>query len=329
MLLLVIPALMICLHLKKIKEEMDVKKNFKSGNENSRARFSCFLDVCSKIVLSAIIVPKSMREVELAIMHLKKLKERMDIKKMITTYDRGYAALELMVSTECLESKYLIRLTKSTFKKKISAMQTNDEIIDINIGKGLINKLDDSFKKKAENMGRLYIRIVKVKLKTGETEILATNLSSEEFSSADLKHLYNKRWEVETGFDRLKNYIRIEDFSGTSIELIEQDFYASIFMYNIAVCIKMDADKRIMRQPRKRKHKYEYVVNFSQVVSLLYEKFFDLISEIRIMKEYILDFIIREAARDPTNKRIGVEQERRSLLDPNNDHNGYKKSPFV
>ena len=73
-------------------------------------------------------------------------------------------------------------------------------------------------------MGRINIRIVKVELKTGEIEILATNLSSVEFSSQELKGLYKKRWEIETGFDRLKNYVRIEDFSGRSIELIEQDF---------------------------------------------------------------------------------------------------------
>ena len=178
-------------------------------------------------------------------------------------------------------------------------------------------------------MGRINIHIVKVELKTGEIEILATNLSPVEFSSQELKGLYKKRWEIETGFDRLKNYVRIEDFSGRSIELIEQDFYANVFLYNVAMCIKMDATKRIMRQPRKSKHKYVYVVNFSQIISLLYENFFDLISEIRVMKEYIIDFIVREAARDPTNKKIDVERERGSLLDPNNDHNGYKKNPIV
>ena len=39
--------------------------------------------------------------------------------------------------------------------------------------------------------------------------------------------------------------------------------------------------------------------------------------------------MIHESARDPTNKRIDVERERGSLLDPNNDHNGYTKNPIV
>lgn len=108
-------------------------------------------------------------------------------------------------------------------------------------------------------MGRLKIRIVKVKLKNGDIEILATNLTSDEFSSEELKELYAKRWEIETGYDRLKNLIRIEDFSGRRRRLIEQDFYANIFLYNLTNTIKIDANKRIMRQPRKRKHNYKYV----------------------------------------------------------------------
>ena len=68
-----------------------------------------------------------------------------------------------------------------------------------------------------------------------EPEILATNLTPEEFSTEDLKELYAKRWTVETGFDRLKNLIEIEDFSGTQRKIIEQDFYAHIFVYNLAI----------------------------------------------------------------------------------------------
>ena len=273
---------------------------------------------------------KRVSEVQLAIDHLIELTERMDVTKLITTFDRGYAALELMVVMACLNSKFLIRLKSTTFQNKIKKLETNDGIITLNIKKRTLNKIrDKKIRKQAKKMGRINIRIVKVELKTGEIEILATNLSPVEFSSQELKSLYKKRWEIETGFDRLKNYVRIEDFSGRSIELIEQDFYANVFLYNVAMCIKMDATKRIMRQPRKSKHKYVYVVNFSQIISLLYENFFDLISEIRVMKEYIIDFIVREAARDPTNKKIDVERERGSLLDPNNDHNGYKKNPIV
>ena len=119
-------------------------------------------------------------------------------------------------------------------------------------------------------MGRLEIRIALVDIGKDEPEILATNLTSDEFSSEELRDLYAKRWEIETGYDRLKNLIRIEDYSGRGRILIEQDFYANIFLYNLANTIKIDSNKRIMRQPRKRKYNYKYVPNFSKIISLIY-----------------------------------------------------------
>ena len=185
-----------------------------------------------EFIISSKIVPKKIPEVKLAIDHLMELKNRMDISKLISTFDRGYASLELMVSTEVLGSKYVIRLRKDTFKNKINKMESNDGIIEINIGKRLLDKIEDKkLRKKAEKLGRIKIRIVKIELKTGEIEILATNLTNDEFTLAELKSLYKKRWDIETGFDRLKNYIRIENFSGRSKKIIEQDFYANIFVY--------------------------------------------------------------------------------------------------
>ena len=74
-------------------------------------------------------------------------------------------------------------------------------------------------------MGRLEIHIALVDIGKDEPEILATNLTPEEFTTEDLKELSKKRWVVETGFDRLKNMIEIEDFSEIQRPLIEQDFY--------------------------------------------------------------------------------------------------------
>lgn len=215
------------------------------------------------------------------------LKERFDITKIFTTYDWDYASLELMVVTQCLGAKYLIRLKSNTFKHKIKLLTSDDGIIEVKIPDKVLNKIKDrKIKQKAKEMKRIKIRIVKVKLKTGETEILATNVSNNEFNTNELKNIYSKRWNIETGFDKLKNLIRIEDFSGRSQRLIEQDFHANIFLYNVAMCIYHDSMKKIRRQPRKRKHEYHYVPNFSKIISLLFEKFFDIITEILIKRNY-------------------------------------------
>ena len=276
------------------------REEFPLGDENLlkenriRARVSCFLDVHSKHILTAKIVETTTNEVDLAIEHLENLKKRLNIKKLITIYDRGYPSIELMVKTMDLDSKFLIRLPKNVFKRQIRKMSTNDEIIKINLVNSRLRAFDDeNLKEKAEKMGRLEIRIAVVDIGKNEPEILATNLTHEEFTTEDLKELYSKRWTVETGFDRLKNLVEIEDFSGIRRRIIEQDFYAHIFVYNLAITIKNHAENKITRTPRDNCEKIVYNSNFAKITGNIYLFLFDIIFSTQTKKEQIIDFIIK------------------------------------
>ena len=64
---------------------------------------------------------------------------------------------------------------------------------------------DEELKKIARKQKSIQVRIIKVKLKTGETEILFTNLPKEIATSEELKHINNgERWKVETDYDMIK-----------------------------------------------------------------------------------------------------------------------------
>ena len=91
------------------------------------------MDVHSKHILTTKIVETTVNEIDLAIEHLENLKQRLDITKLITVYDRGYPSIELMMKTIDLDSKFLIRLPKNVFRHPIKQMKTNDEIIKINL----------------------------------------------------------------------------------------------------------------------------------------------------------------------------------------------------
>ncbi len=219
----------------------------------SRGRVSCILDVHSNHILTSKIVSRSVSEITLSIEHLNNLNKRFNLSKFITIYDRAYGSTELMIHTKHLGSKFLIRLNRKAFSKKIRQMGSDDGIIEINITKRVLKKIkDDDVRAYAEKMGRLKIRIVKVELKNGEIEILATNLDKSEFTKEELKELYGKRWAIETGYDKLKNLIGLEEFSGIRKEIIEQDFYAGILMYNIATTIKLSIEKSNHRKPKNK-----------------------------------------------------------------------------
>ena len=309
------------------------REEFPLGDENLlkenriRARVSCFLDVHSKHILTAKIVETTTNEVDLAIEHLENLKKRLDINKIITIYDRGYPSIELMFKTIDLDSKFLIRLPKNVFRHQIRQMSTNDEIIKINLVKSRLRAFDDkNLKEKAEKMGRLEIRIAVIDIGKDEPEILATNLTHEEFTTDDLKELYGKRWTVETGFDRLKNLVEIEDFSGIRRRIIEQDFYAHIFVYNLAITIKNHAENKITRIPRNKDKKIIYQSNFAKITGNIYLFLFDIIFSTQTKKEQIIDFIIKEASKELTQHRIGqYENKERNPPDIYNKHPGNKK----
>ena len=309
---------------RKTREEMDVKKTTIFKKYNSRARVSCILDVNSKHILTAKIASKRIKETALAIEHLNNLKRRINIKKLITIYDRGYVSLELMLNTEEMGSKYLIRLKKNSFIKQRKYICDYDGIIQINWINSRLNGIrDEKLRKKAKENKFIEIRIVKVKLKTGEIELLATNLTKEEFTTEELKELYNQRWEIETGFKKLKSLVRIEEFTGNRRIIIEQDFYAHIFIYNLANAIKNDGQNKIMRKPRNKEDQMIYQPNFSKIVGNIYLYFPDLLGKNTSKTKITLEFLINQASKELVQKNMNKTQcDIRKEPDITNKHPG-------
>lgn len=62
----------------------------------------------------------------------------------------------------------------------------------------------------------LGLRLIKIKLSTGQTEILCTSLTDtkKEIVMKKIKELYNLRWTEEEAYKLLKSRAKLEDFSG-------------------------------------------------------------------------------------------------------------------
>ncbi|WP_105177090.1 transposase [Clostridium cagae] len=88
------------------------------------------------------------------------------------------------------------------------------------------------------NQVTLKIRVINLKLDSGITEILITNIFDEGFSVADFKELYFKRWAIEVKYNELKNKLQIENFTGKTQMAVEQDFYATIYLANMVSLAK-------------------------------------------------------------------------------------------
>ncbi|MBB3113854.1 hypothetical protein FHS18_005967, partial [Paenibacillus phyllosphaerae] len=125
------------------------------------------------------------------------------------------------------------------------------------------------------------VRVLKVTLDTGVEEILITNLTTEELPYAESKALYNKRWGIEERFKTLKQKFEIENFSAQKPQLVEQDFYATIFLSNIASIMEEDAAQELEESGRIQTLKYdEYKINKSILIGKMRDRLIDLMLEV-------------------------------------------------
>lgn len=108
------------------------------------------------------------------------------------------------------------------------------------------------------------VRMVKIKLSTGEIEILLTSLYDERlYTTGDLKYLYGLRWEIETTYGKQKNQQQMEQFSGHRVICIQQDYAAGLFVANLQSLIEKQCEDYLQQINTKRKHRYRVNRNVS------------------------------------------------------------------
>jgi hypothetical protein len=105
---------------------------------------------------------------------------------------------------------------------------------------------------------------VKVVLNTGEIEVpVTTLLDGQVYTVWDLKEVYGLRRGIETGYGYLKEELQPAQFSGIRQICIEQDFAASLLLYNLQSLTEKQSEPCLDAVNRKRKHKYKVNRNVS------------------------------------------------------------------
>ena len=103
-------------------------------------------------------------------------------------------------------------------------------------------------------------RVVRFKITENTYETVITNLSREEFLMEEISEIYDMRWGEETSFRELKYAIGLNALHAKKRELIQQEIYARMLMYNF--CQRIVQEIKI---PKKDRIKYTYQVNFTNL----------------------------------------------------------------
>jgi len=248
-----------------------------SGTHGVVARCCVMYDVLNKLVIGGKLVSYLTGERSVVMEQIEHAPA-----KSLLTFDRGYPSFWLFyLLLQKQQHKFVMRakLDFNNVVKKFVASSKRDSIVTLYPNTDSIKHLKSmgiSITKSTE----IQIRLVKVILKTGQTEVLMTNLYSwEQFSIGDLKKVYGLRWGVETCFGSLKNQLQIENFSGVRQICIEQDFFANLFVYNLQSLIEKQSQTRIRKKCKNRK--YNYQINKNLSLAFLKDRMVDLFLEER------------------------------------------------
>lgn len=276
-----------------------------SGKKIHMANISQAFDVLNNISLDAQI--ESIKgnkgsEMEMALQHISILK-RGDL----VLADRGYPGFVFFKALLTAELEFCIRLSSSSWKPVKHFMDSNDEQRIVEIETGIEPR--KKCKEKGLSITPIMVRLIKVQLKNGQTEILATSLlDTEKYPISVFNNLYHLRWGVEESYKKLKHRLDIENFSGKSTLAVKQDFYAKLLSINLTSILVFE--NNIYKKGPKTKYKYQ--INWSHAI----RKFRNFVVPLLLgdinMKEItlILDIInssflpIRTGRNNPRVKRV-------------------------
>lgn len=230
-----------------------------SGGTCPKARLSQLFDVLNKVTVEALIAPKSADERTLAAKHLAHVGTG-DLLLM----DRGYPAFWLFAAILQQQAHFCVRMTVSEWKAVQKFALSGEEEQYVLLRPGYEAKKKCLVQSVSTNPIRL--RLVRVKLSTGETEVLATSLFDRtRFPASLFQALYRNRWPVEEDYKMMKSRLEVENWSGQSVLAIYQEFHASVFTKNLAAILACPAQQIVTRQSQQKKHLYQ--INMTNLLS--------------------------------------------------------------
>jgi hypothetical protein len=281
----------------------DIEKTFGGvTNQHEKvvsARCSFAYDVSNQLVLDSKIAPRRSCEKDLAVGHLKSLNPDTDI----LVFDRGYPSQWLMGLLAKKGFKFCFRL--STAWKKAHQLMDQTSDMDWTIVRGADREWG-KLKKYGLSKTLKGLRLVSFPLSSGEKEVLLTNIDRDDYSINDLQKLYQSRWGVEEGYKTFKKTLHIEHFTGRTAHSVEQDFYARVFMLNMASMVRSQGVNIVIK---KLTNKYQQQANKTQVLA----KIKDFLTDLFYSKQ--LGKIIKQLLKI-LEKRLDIVRPGRSFLRP-------------
>jgi len=281
-----------------------------ASNQNGlfvQAKTFYHYDVLNQLILYSNIAPYGYGEVPMAYDAVDQLE-----KDMLVIYDRNFCSYKMFALHLWAEKevKFVIRGRENhNMIRDFITSGKRAAIIYLAPIKGAIDGLKESgFIATKQTL--LKVRLIRVEL--GKTvEVLVTNLWEEEgHPDSEFKALYFLRWGVETNISIQKNILQLEAFSGLTVESVEQDFYATVFIANLHSVLIKDAQVAVDESSVSRK--YPMKVNSNKSMGKLKINLIHLFisNDVNAILDILLGHFIKDTL--PVRKNRSYERVRKN-----------------
>ena len=264
---------------------------------------SVLYDVLNDISLDSRLGDTHSYEVDLAQQHLPYTQEN-----DLLLQDRNYPTYRWLATLTQAQRHFVIRCSRSSFaqvRRMFAGQGTDSQLVS----------LKPSSEQRADILARdlpqsIQVRLVRLKLSNGDTEILVTDLLDEQaYPTTEFGPLYHLRWGIETFFARLKTRLSLENFSGFSPEAVKQDFFATVFITGLEALLTDTAEAHLQALSAHTQHTYQVnkAVSFNAIKNHVFELFYQ-----ETDPEVLLEKLTRLFLTNPTCVRPERQVSRRT-----------------
>lgn len=309
---------------KKVREEFGTLawrngKKPEIQGERPYALASVLYDVLNRIALDASLGKAKAYEVDLAIPHLAHTQAG-----DLLTMDRNYPSYRMLAEMVQHNRDFVVRCSAASFAPARQMLQgegPDSQIVTLTPCAQqlpLIKQLNLPLS--------LTLRFVRIRLDTGEYEVLVTSLLDEFlYPTPEFASLYHLRWGIETFYGLLKTRLELENFTGTGVEAIKQDFYATVYLSGLESLLTDAAQAQLDAKETKHPQKVNRAVSFNaiknQALDLLFSDMpIDPLLE-KLTALFLQNPCLERSDRNPPRKKSST----RVLL---NFHKRHKKHCF-
>lgn len=260
-----------------IARKPEDKENYYKSSPDHKGynmlHLNAFYDLCSKRYVDVLIQPGQNKNEHQA---LCEMVDRYDSpSNAIFILDRGYESYNNFAHIEQKGLRYLVRVKDVGSNGILSGLPcptaaSFDIDVELSLTKCKSKKNQpehvrclkysanfDFIDSQSNKYYDIKLRIVRFKISQDVYESIITNLDRQTFPANEIKKLYHMRWDIETSFRNLKHTLGLLHFHSKKVELITQEIYAKLILYNFCSIIVTHT------QIPQTATQHEYKLNFS------------------------------------------------------------------